>query len=351
MRVALLADAGSVHTQRWALALSRLGVDLHLWSERDWPGRPTSIGLTGLPRLRRGRVNLLANVGIIRRGLKRFQPNLVHAHYVSHFGLYGALSGYRPLILSVWGADVEVFPTQKPWITQPLLRYILSRADAISASSRYLKEVTERYTSRVVTVIPFGVDMDRFRSRPAQTGPLRWIVNKALEHVYGIDLLIEAWARVGVNGAWYGRILGEGRQGARLQDMVRRLGLEGRIEFLGKVPMDHLADALAWADIGLYPSRRESFGVAPLEMMALGRAVVASRLGGLTEVIDEGVTGYTVEPGNLDAWVRILRDAVENPDHYRMLGLNGPKWVGSRYNFEDNVSRMMRLYQEIAEEG
>jgi glycosyltransferase involved in cell wall biosynthesis len=74
-------------------------------------------------------------------------------------------------------------------------------------------------------------------------------------------------------------------------------------------------------------------------------------VGGLPEVIDEGRTGYLVEPGNLGAWQMLLQNAVSNPEPLRKLGKNGPEWVASRYNFADNLKQMQELYQEIVGEA
>ena len=104
---------------------------------------------------------------------------------------------------------------------------------------------------------------------------------------------------------------------------------------------------LEWADLGLYASRRESFGVAPLEMMALARAVLAHRIGGLTEVIKEGTTGGFVASLSPSDWADALEPLILNPDRARTWGGHGPLWVRSRYNFEDNVQQMLAVYTRV----
>ncbi len=342
MRIALLADAGSVHTRRWAQGLESLGHSVRTWSQRPFPEGTVSL----LPAPRRARIELLSAVRQIRREVAAFHPDIVHAHYASSYGLLGALSGQTPLVISVWGADVECFPRSRGVATQALMRWILRHAQAVTSSSRYLQDVTQRYTRKQIQVIPFGIDLNLFGPQPSHEGPVRFMINKALEPVYGIDTILQALA--GVQGPWQARILGKGSAERELRELAGRLQLSGSVEFRGPVSARDLPQELAWADVGLYASRRESFGVAPLEMAALGRAAIAHRLGGLPEVIDEGRTGYLVEPGDMAAWHKHLQNAVDNPEILRNLGKNGPRWVEGQYNFSDNLQQMQELYQQIA---
>ncbi len=352
MRVAILADAASIHTQRWVKALSRQGITIEVYSERRWANSPVPIYY--LPPSRRARLQVPGAIRTLRRHLKRFQPDLVHAHYASHWGLYGALSGVRPLIVSIWGADVEVFGHQHKALNGRVLKYIFSKASAITASSQYLARVSGQFTDRPIEVIPFGIDMTRFIDSPRNKGiELRWIVNKALESVYGIDVVLKAFNLLDARGlsSWRGRILGTGSDHDQLIRQCVEAGISDRVEFLGQVDEDDLPGALGWADVGLYASRRESFGVAALELMAMGRAVVAHRVGGLAEVVDPDRTGLLVEENVPHRWAEILEPLVKDPATIRQLGANGPEWVNSRYNFKDNVEQMLALYREMAKKG
>ncbi len=347
MKIALLADAKSVHTQRWIRALNEQHVMLRVFSERRWAESPVPIQY--LPTSRPGRLQMPLAVARIRAALRAFGPDLVHAHYASHWGLYGALARYRPLVVSVWGADVEVFPGRS-WLNARLLDYIFSQASAITASSQYLATVTNRFTSKPVAVVPFGIDLSRFTPRDSNQGPeLRWIINKALESVYGIDVVLAALQILKNRGvtAWRGKILGNGSERDPLVRQVKDFGIADQIEFVGAVPERELPEVLEWADLGLYASRRESFGVAPLEMMALARAALAHRIGGLTEVIKEDTTGDFVESLSPNDWADALEPLVLNPDRVRNWGRNGPLWVRSRYNFADNVQEMLAVYANV----
>jgi glycosyltransferase involved in cell wall biosynthesis len=333
-------------------ALVARGVVVDLFSERRWDGSPIPVHY--LPKSRRGRLQIPWAVSLLQRQMANQRPDVVHAHYASHFGLYGALSKIRPLVVSVWGADVEVFGERHPLVNSRVLRYIFNQAQAITASSHYLASVTQRYTPKPVAVIPFGIDIKNFREYPKNLVPeFRWIINKSLDPVYGIDIILKAFSILDARGltSWRGRILGTGRDYDRLVKQSVALGISDRVEFLGQISSPSLPQNLAWADAGLYASHRESFGVAPLEMMALGRAVVAHNIGGLTEVVSEGCTGLLVTNNVPLTWADTLAPLVASPETIRKLGKNGPQWVASRYNFHDNVEQMLGVYRKYAGEG
>ncbi|WP_053960187.1 glycosyltransferase family 4 protein [Sulfobacillus thermosulfidooxidans] len=345
MRIAIIADAGSVHTRRWVWGLKQHGHDIRIWSERAWDDFDHGV-VHLLPKALRFRRDVPVAVWQLRREIPQFSPDIIHAHYISHYGLLAALARLSPpLVMSIWGADIECFPKRHGLLSRRLTQWILGQADAITCSSHYLKTISARYTKKPLRVIPFGIDLQRFRPHPPNQGPVRFIINKALEPVYGIDLILTALKDV--QGDYVVRILGEGSQRQTLLSLAKTYHLEDRIIWVGKVGLDELPDVLAWGDVGLYPSRRESFGVAPLEMMALGRAVVAHRLGGLTEVINDNVTGFLVEPDNIQAWQQILQQIVDDPSRIRQMGEQGPGWVASRYNFDENLTSMIALYEQL----
>lgn len=346
MRIAMIADAQSVHTRRWAQGLVARGHDIHIWSPRPWTDFNDRVHL--LPPPLTFRREVFNSVQQIRREVAKFKADIVHAHYISHYGLLAALAKLSPLVLSVWGADIECFPQSRGIITRNVTRWILAQARVITCSSEYLGQITGQYTSQPLYIVPFGIDLARFVPHPPHDGPLRFVINKALENVYGIDLILKALRDV--KGPYSGRILGKGSQEQTLKNLATTFGLNSHIEWMGKIDPEHLPDTLAWADVGLYASRRESFGVAPLEMMALGRTAIAHRLGGLTEVIRENETGLFVEPGNIATWSRILQWAVDHPHAIRKMGSHGPAWVATHYNFHDNLNTMMTLYERIMAE-
>jgi glycosyltransferase involved in cell wall biosynthesis len=351
MRVLLVADGASIHTRRWAAGLRDRGWTVAVASERPCP-EPGLEGFSLTP-LKRGRVNLGMLSRELRQAVRAFRPDLVHAHYVSHYGLLAALAGVHPLVMSVWGADVEVFPARHA-LNRMMLSWTLARATAVTASSHYLARVTAPFLprGRVATVVPFGVDAERFHpGNPPPPTPIRLVSNKHLEPVYGGDLLLEAAKALLPTWPVEVWFLGEGSWRRELADRAERLGLAQRVHWTGQVAPDAVAEILRGAHVAVFPSRRESFGVATLEASASGVAVVASRVGGLPEVVQEGETGLLVPPEDAAALAEALATLIRDPARRQAMGDAGRRWVLDRYTWSQSLDSMIRVYTEVLKTG
>jgi N-acetyl-alpha-D-glucosaminyl L-malate synthase BshA len=144
-------------------------------------------------------------------------------------------------------------------------------------------------------------------------------------------------------------LIGDGPERSAAVEEARRLGVENRTVFLGK--QDTVAELLGCADLFLLPSESESFGVAALEAMASGGAVVATRVGGLPEVVVEGVTGYLAPVGATEemahAAVRVLRD----PVRAREMGRAAREVATHRFGVDVVVPQYEAYYRRVLGEA
>src|SRR5439155_15389379 len=135
---------------------------------------------------------------------------------------------------------------------------------------------------------------------PRHDGPVRGVGRLVPEK--GFDVPIQAAAHAGVALV----LVGDGDERAALESLARARGAD--VRFTGSLPPDELARCYETARLVAVPSRREGFGMVAAEAAAAGRAVVASRVGGLTDIVQDGVTGRLVPPGDVAA----LADALTN---------------------------------------
>ncbi|MDD4052692.1 MAG: glycosyltransferase, partial [candidate division Zixibacteria bacterium] len=105
MKIALLAQAGSTHTRRWSLALAARGHEVRVFSNNQIGVAPPGITTVFLPGS--SRTAYFRNIFRVRRLLKSFAPDIVHAHFATGYGLWGSCQTAAPLVLSIWGTDVE----------------------------------------------------------------------------------------------------------------------------------------------------------------------------------------------------------------------------------------------------
>lgn len=346
MRLLVVANGASIHTARWVVGLTGRGHEVALAT--DVPS-PLPVRQFRLDPLRRGRVNFFALAGQVRAAAQQFRPDIVHAHYVSHYGLLAAAARVGPLVASVWGADVEVFPRRHA-LNRRLLTYALARAAAVTATSRHLAAVATPYLppGRRAVVVPFGVDTDLFRPSTAPPAePPLIVCNKHLEPDYGPDVLVDALANL-ADRPWQAELLGDGSARAALAAQIGRQGLASRVHLVGRVAPDLVVERLQAAAVAVYPSRRESFGVATLEAEAVGVPVIASRVGGLPEVLDDGATGWLVAPDDPAGLAEAIGRLLDDPAGAQAMGRRGRQLVEQRYSWEAALAAMEAVYAGIA---
>jgi glycosyltransferase involved in cell wall biosynthesis len=209
--------------------------------------------------------------------------DVVHAHWIP--SALAARATGKPYVLQVWGTDVEL-ARRVPWLVRPLVR----RPQLVIAASAFLAEGARLLGAREVRVIANGVEIPAGVAEP-EAPPHVLFVGRLSEEKGILEFLnaTEGMPRV---------IVGDGP----LRDRVS--------EAVGFIPHDLLGPWYERAAVVCVPSRREGYGVVAREAMAYGRPVVATRVGGLVDAIEDGVTGLLVEPPGLrDALERLLGDA------------------------------------------
>lgn len=350
VRLCLLADAGSIHTQRWARHFAERGDDVHVLSLRPAvipgvmvhhfvPAFPTKLGyLTVVPKL--------------REMVRHLQPDLLHAHYLTSYGLLGCLTGWHPLVVSMWGSDVLDFPFTSP-LHRRLVAWILKRADLLMSTSQAMARTVQPWLppGKPVHVTPFGVDVAAFHpgdappDAPVVIGTSCYLIPRKR-----IDLLLRAAATLIKRPSGpeiLVRIAGEGEERPSLEALARELGIADRVTWLGWQSGDDLAATVRGMAVMVVPSRQEAFGVVALEAAASGVPIVATRVDGFVESVAEGISGLLVPPDDEAALTAALASLVDDPAKRRAMGQTAREWVCRTYAWELTADRMTGLYRQV----
>ncbi|MFH1685895.1 MAG: glycosyltransferase [bacterium] len=346
-RIAILGWLDSVHVQRWARGLAERGFVVKVFSlggaDRD--------GIDAAIFPRSGTYSYFSQAGGVARALSEFRPDLVHAHYATGFGLWMLRSKIRPRIVSVWGSDVIEFPADP--FRRFLIRRVLNGADHITATSKLLKRVTENLVpdrSERISVIPFGVELPLSHVPMPALPPARLCFIKVHYKKYGPDILLRAvkLARETVPDIKL-TMAGEGEMTPMLQNMTAELGLEDTVSFVGFIDNREIYDFIRQHHMMIMPSvmESESFGVAVLEAGACGRAVIASDIGGVPEVLDDGRTGLLVPPGDVGRLAEAIVKLATDADLCRDMGRQGYRFVSENYDWQKSLDAMADLYLRL----
>ena len=140
-------------------------------------------------------------------------------------------------------------------------------------------------------------------------------------------------------------MVGDGPDAAAAGRAARQLGVAGDVLFLGE--QDTVVPLLSAADVFLLTSAQESFGLAALEAMACGVPVVASRVGGLPEVVDDGVTGFLVPIKSADGIQSTIQKLLESKTLRENISIKAKKAVAERFSIKQHVTKVEKIYNEI----
>jgi glycosyltransferase involved in cell wall biosynthesis len=291
------------------------------------------------------------------------RPDLMHAHFGWSAVRALLLRHFLdvPLVTTFGGRDLGM-QAQLPGL-KPLYDVVLAASDRVVCVSEDLRRLALARGADPdrTEVIRRGVSLERFgeMNRPDRPpeAPLRILMVGRLVPKKGHRLALEAAARLEAAGVPFRlRVLGEGEEGPDLRRHARELGVAGRIEWAGICPATTIPGELARADVLLHCSvtppsgDREGIPNAVVEAAATGLPVVATRHGGIGEVVLDGETGRLAEEGDAAHLARCLLDLAARPAHRRALGRAGAARVRARLDRAASVARHAELYADLARE-
>ena len=289
--------------------------------------------------------------------------DIIHCHW-SVAGLIGIIAGKlfnKKVVLMVHGAEVFVLGKH------PVLKFVLKHVDCTISNSTFTEKKThEVYPLKNSFVIPPGVDVNRFYPQ-SRLGNLRHNLNIASDDVFvlsigkfiprkGFEYLIEAFDHIVHQRRITNiklRIGGRGPLRAKYESMIDQFLLGDFIEFLEYIKDEDIPSYYSEADIFVLPSiidergDTEGLGVVFLEANACGIPVIGSKVGGILDVIEDGVNGFYVQEKNpLDLAEKIIRLS-EEKELRTQMGENGRKRVELQFNWETLAGKIIDVYDSL----
>jgi glycosyltransferase involved in cell wall biosynthesis/ABC-type polysaccharide/polyol phosphate export permease len=256
----------------------------------------------------------------------------------------------RPLVVH-WHADIVTHAWLRR-IVEPLMRRTLRRAEAIIVSDPVLVSNTPvlREFADKCHAVPFGIDPAKYEWPPQRQdfvnarGRLVLACGRLVPYK-GFDVLVEA--AVGQNfEVW---IVGDGREHAHLQQLIRELGVQDRVRLLGCVPDSELAKFMRIADVFVMPSvtNAETFGLVQLEAMAAGRPIVNTALDtAVPHVARDGIEAITVPPRDPAKLAEAINRLIADPERRRRMGEAARHRAATKYSRAAFQQGMERVYRQ-----
>lgn len=355
MKICFLADINSAHTRKWLKYFKETGNEVYVISLEDGEFEGVKVFSLGVDKSiakkksTLSKLSYLKNIIRIRKIVRDINPDILNAHYASSYGLLGSLCKYKPYILSVWGSDIYDFPNRS-FIHKALIKYNLNRADYIFSTGNQMKCEISKYTSKEIYITPFGIDLDTFNGCKKEHKNITIGIAKSLEDIYGVDLLINVFAKLCENNNnILLKIAGNGTKENELKNLARKLGIDKRVKFLGYLNTEELVKFYQEIDVAVFPSRAESFGVAALEAQANRIPVVVSDAPGFKDTVINLETGFIVEKDNTLKFVERIDKLIIDKELREQMGERGRCFVEENYNIENNFNFISELFRKISD--
>jgi glycosyltransferase involved in cell wall biosynthesis len=254
--------------------------------------------------------------------LQKNEYDVIHAFFGVPCGVLAMCLGKKfgiPYIVSLRGADVPGYSERFSFaysILTPLIHSVWRRAFRVIANSQGLKDLALRsLPEQSIGIISNGVDTERFCPDVSKVPHNEWIITAGatrLTQRKGLHLIIEALpAMLAINPQVIFEIMGNGASEATLKEQAKKLGVEQRVRFLGRIPLTDTYPYYQRAKVFVLPSANEGMSNALLEALASGLPAVVTDTGGTSELVTEGVNGYIIPRDSqaiTEAVSRLLRD-------------------------------------------
>lgn len=286
--------------------------------------------------------------------LQRHRTKVIHVQCVSSNGHY-ALAASRqlgaPLIVTSQGERTmdagSVYDTSE--FLNDTLRLLLEQADFVTACSQNTLADLETYRGAKFgtrgAVVYNGIEADDFQnalpfshSHPYVLGIGRFVPQK------GFDVLLHALARAQIEKLDL-ILAGDGPENERLQNLAQELNLQKRVVFFGRADRATTASLFKGCDFFVLPSRHEPFGIVNLEAMAAGKTVIATRVGGVPEIVTDGVDGLLVAPDDANELARALRLLAGDSALKNRLAAAGRRRVND-FSWTRIAAQYLEIYQK-----
>jgi len=289
----------------------------------------------------------------IRRLVRRRQYDVIHVHWPVPHALFGWMakraSKERPRLVTTWyGVELRWVQSSLPWLRW-FVRWALKISDTIVAISSYTAREIARFAQVAVEVIPYTLPFAEGTSQARQrAGGFQVLFVGRLVERKGVKHLIEAIARLPDARLV---VIGDGPERQALETGTRDLGLGTRVDFRGRVSDDELRATYAASDALVLPSildargDTEGLGVVLLEAMSYGVPVVASDIGGITDIVEHNKSGLLVPPGDSAALTQALERLSRDTALAQRLGAAGEQRVRSAFGWTEIMAKWDAVYR------
>ncbi len=365
MRICYIAEAASIHTQKWVKYFADKGHNVHLISARPFGANHVQHVNLHVLRLVPGFMggNLLLAMIQIARILRTTKPDILHGHYATGGGFWAALCGFHPYVLTAWGSDILIEP-KLDRLARSKATFALKRADVITCDAEHLvKPMVELGAiGEIVRLVNFGVDTRRFHPNQRDeklkeelqvgSGSLTILSLRNFYTRYDVESFVKAIPLV-IREVPEAKFIaaGDGEQRSYLEKLASSLGVSDNINFIGWIPNDKLPRYFASVDIYVSTSLSDAgISGSTAEAMACELPVVITDFGDNGKWVKDGEGGFLIPLKSPTILAEKLIFLLRREDIRRKFGKINRMVIEERNNYHKEMEKMELIYQELMED-
>jgi N-acetyl-alpha-D-glucosaminyl L-malate synthase BshA len=295
--------------------------------------------------------------------------DLLHVHYAIPHSVSALLARQMlaargrklPFVTTLHGTDITLVGLDRSYL--PITRFAIQESDGVTSISNYLRQqtVADFDVTRHIEVIPNFVNCDVYqpskdaaerdqaRKRLAAPGEAILMHLSNFRPVKRVADVVKVFARVANELPARLVLVGDGPDRSTVEWLAHDLGIHDRVHFLGK--QEKVNELLALADLMLMPSEQESFGLAALEAMACKVPAVATRVGGVPELIDDGVTGLLFPVGDVEGMAAGAISLLKDRERLETMRNAARHMAQKKFCASLVVPQYVRFYEEVLEKS
>ncbi len=369
LRLCYISNPNLIHTRRWVSWFSRRGHTVCLLADVPLKEPWSDVPVIDLSKIFYARyIRFPIWTVWLRNYLRRWQPDILHAHRINSAGWMAFASGFHPYVVTPWGVDIFIQP-QHSWLARRLAHNVLKNADSITGLSHVMCEEAIRLGARESTVekIQFGVEMDVFAPGPANSPDIntlreslslpqnaRVILSpRAVTPLYNLDIILHSipLVRQRVPEAVFLFMDYNTEVGCKLQldSIVSELGLGSVIRWIPATrSRDEMAQLYRLCEVVVSVPSTDGTPVSVLEAMACAKPVISTDLPPLREFINDAVNGVLVPVRQIPPLADAIAKLLEQPALATEYGQLARNVVAEKANSEVEMQRMEDIYFHLA---
>ena len=352
MKICFLGDAASIHIIRWCEYFRDRGHEVSIISFRNSNikgvnvyclSENLSVSSEG------GNIGYLKKIFRIKKIIKKINPDIVNAHYLTSYGLIGTLINIRPLVVSTWGSDILVTP-QINGIYKKITEVVIKRCDLITSDSKHMSDEIKKLggkESKIVTV-PMGINIEEFNSEDKNIDSKTFLSMRTLCDNSNIDIILKAFkSLLSVYPDSKLILTNSGDKEKEVLNLIEELNIKSSVEFKGFVNRDQVKELLKKCRTYISIPTSDSTSVNLLEGMASGIFPIVSNLPANKEWIVDGENGYILDELSETCLFKAMINSLEKDGLLESAIKRNKIIIEERALWNDNMDLVNNKYLEI----